>query len=179
MIPERRKRARRTGTPLVVLYADFDGLKALNDTHGHACGDRALVGVADALREAFRETDLIARLGGDEFCVVAEAEASPDPAALCARLDEALVEAGLAVGETPEPELRRRAHGLARPRGPGRTAHARRHADVRGQTCPTGGRATSRREKMAGRGVTRWCVRRSRRRGLAGARGTRAGKEPR
>jgi diguanylate cyclase (GGDEF)-like protein/PAS domain S-box-containing protein len=99
MIAERLKHARRTGAPLVVLYADLDGLKDLNDTHGHARGDRALVGVANALRQAFRETDLIARLGGDEFCVVAEAEASPEPAALSARLDQALIEAGAEAGE--------------------------------------------------------------------------------
>ena len=99
MIAERRKYARRTGAPIVVLYADLDGLKDINDTHGHARGDRALVGVADALRRAFRETDLIARLGGDEFCVVAEADASADPAALSARLDEALVAAGVEAGE--------------------------------------------------------------------------------
>jgi diguanylate cyclase (GGDEF)-like protein/PAS domain S-box-containing protein len=99
MIAERRKHARRTGAPLVVLYADFDGLKGINDTRGHARGDLALVGVANALRQAFRETDLIARLGGDEFCVVAEAEASPDAAALGARLDEALIEAGLEADE--------------------------------------------------------------------------------
>jgi diguanylate cyclase (GGDEF)-like protein len=99
MIGERRKRARRSGTRLVVLYADLDGLKDINDTRGHARGDRALVGVANALRQAFRETDLVARLGGDEFVVVAEAQPSPDPAALSARLDEALVEAGTEAGE--------------------------------------------------------------------------------
>jgi diguanylate cyclase (GGDEF)-like protein/PAS domain S-box-containing protein len=99
MIGERRKYARRTGAPQVVLYADLDGLKDINDTHGHARGDRALVAVADALRRAFRETDLIARLGGDEFCVVAEADASADPALLSARLDEALVAAGVEDGE--------------------------------------------------------------------------------
>jgi diguanylate cyclase (GGDEF)-like protein/PAS domain S-box-containing protein len=98
MLGERRKYARRTGAPQVVLYADLDGLKDINDTHGHARGDRALVGVADALRRAFRETDLIARLGGDEFCVVAEADASADPAVLSSRLDEALVAAGVEPG---------------------------------------------------------------------------------
>ena len=50
MLAERRKHARRTNAPVVVLYADLDGLKLINDTHGHARGDRALVGVADALR---------------------------------------------------------------------------------------------------------------------------------
>ena len=55
-----------------------------------------LQAVADALRVAFRETDLIARLGGDEFCVVAESPS--DPEILVRRLDEAIAAAGEDLG---------------------------------------------------------------------------------
>ena len=76
----------------MVLYGDIDGFKAINDSLGHARGDEVLKAVAEALRVAFRETDLIARLGGDEFCAVAESPA--EPAILAQRLDEAIAAAG-------------------------------------------------------------------------------------
>jgi diguanylate cyclase (GGDEF)-like protein/PAS domain S-box-containing protein len=59
--------SRRFGDPLTLLLLDVDGLKAINDTYGHHIGDKALEVVADALRGAVRETDLVGRLGGDEF----------------------------------------------------------------------------------------------------------------
>lgn len=64
-------RARRDRQPLVVAFVDVDGLKAANDSRGHAAGDRLLCAVADALRAKLRAHDLIIRYGGDEFvCVV-------------------------------------------------------------------------------------------------------------
>jgi diguanylate cyclase (GGDEF)-like protein/PAS domain S-box-containing protein len=63
------KIARRKKQPVILLAADVDNLKAINDTHGHAAGDQALVGAATVLRHTYREADIIARLGGDEFTV--------------------------------------------------------------------------------------------------------------
>ncbi|MEZ4267012.1 MAG: sensor domain-containing diguanylate cyclase [Myxococcota bacterium] len=61
---------RRMGAPARLLYFDLDKFKAINDTHGHAAGDRTLRDFAAVLLDTFREVDIIARLGGDEFCVL-------------------------------------------------------------------------------------------------------------
>jgi diguanylate cyclase (GGDEF)-like protein/PAS domain S-box-containing protein len=65
------KAANRAKRRMVLLFADFDGLKQINDAFGHPEGDLALIEVANVLREAFRESDIIARIGGDEFVVLA------------------------------------------------------------------------------------------------------------
>lgn len=56
---------------LLVVFADVDGLKGINDGYGHSEGDRALQKTAEVLLSIFRDTDLIARLGGDEFAILA------------------------------------------------------------------------------------------------------------
>ncbi|HSP03921.1 MAG TPA: diguanylate cyclase [Acidimicrobiales bacterium] len=63
-------RAERDGSSLLALFLDLDGLKQLNDTHGHDAGDAAIRAAADALRASTRDGDVVARLGGDEFLVV-------------------------------------------------------------------------------------------------------------
>jgi len=63
--------ARRDVRHLGVLMIDLDGFKPINDTYGHAGGDRALVEVARRLQEAVRDGDAVARPGGDEFVVLA------------------------------------------------------------------------------------------------------------
>src|SRR5271170_5438716 len=60
-------RAQRHGRPLTILLMDLDGLKQINDRHGHAAGDTVLKGFADRLQRAIRGSDLAVRLGGDEF----------------------------------------------------------------------------------------------------------------
>lgn len=89
------KVSRRRGTRCAVLYVDVDGLKQVNDRHGHKGGDAVLVATAVLLRQVFRECDVIARLGGDEFAVFA-ANVNADPAQLAARLTEALARRGIA-----------------------------------------------------------------------------------
>ncbi|MBK1661619.1 putative bifunctional diguanylate cyclase/phosphodiesterase [Paracraurococcus ruber] len=58
----------------LLLSLDFDRFKWVNDTHGHAMGDRLLVAVADRLRRAAGDAALVARLGGDEFAVLVPAD---------------------------------------------------------------------------------------------------------
>jgi len=57
------------GQPVLVLFADLDGLKEINDRHGHAVGDAVLAAVAARLTSAVRSVDVVGRLGGDEFVV--------------------------------------------------------------------------------------------------------------
>jgi diguanylate cyclase (GGDEF)-like protein len=63
-------RARRAGQPVSVVLADLDRFKAINDTHGHAAGDAALLAAARRMRAAVRDYDAIGRYGGEEFLVV-------------------------------------------------------------------------------------------------------------
>jgi diguanylate cyclase (GGDEF)-like protein len=63
-------RHRRYGRPLAVIYLDLDDFKRVNDAHGHATGDAVLRLVADAMRSAVRQADMVGRLGGDEFGVL-------------------------------------------------------------------------------------------------------------
>ncbi|MDZ7642333.1 MAG: GGDEF domain-containing protein [Desulfurivibrio sp.] len=62
--------ARRYQHPLTLLSMDLDRFKELNDTHGHAEGDRALRRVATTLSAMVRTSDLLVRMGGDEFLLV-------------------------------------------------------------------------------------------------------------
>lgn len=58
------------GGEIVVMFADLDGFKAVNDTYGHHVGDRVLVAVAEQILDNVRDVDLVARYGGDEFLLV-------------------------------------------------------------------------------------------------------------
>lgn len=63
-------RGRQMNEPLAILFIDLDGLKKINDSHGHAAGDVVLKVQAEWIRQAVRKMDIVARLGGDEFVVI-------------------------------------------------------------------------------------------------------------
>jgi diguanylate cyclase (GGDEF)-like protein len=77
--------ARAHGTIVGVLYIDVDRLKVVNDSLGHATGDRLLAAVADRIRQMLRTTDMLARLGGDEFTMLLDQLHSEGEAVLIAQ----------------------------------------------------------------------------------------------
>ena len=104
---------KRYERPFAVLLMDVDGLKRINDAHGHQAGDRILVQLAMALRRQIRNVDVAARLGGDEFCVLAPEQDAEAAVTLGERLARAVTEevatpdetsVGLSVGVVSCPE---------------------------------------------------------------------------
>ena len=69
-----------------VLFMDIDDFKLVNDTLGHSIGDQAIAGVARALEQQVRETDVLARLGGDEFGLLLPSATLAEAEALATRL---------------------------------------------------------------------------------------------
>ncbi len=123
-------RAQRTGTPFVLAFVDIDGLKAINDSLGHAAGDDLLRRVADTLKASLRPYDLTIRVGGDEFVcgmqdvdlAVAEERFAGINAGL-AMMPHPSVSVGLAqleASESVEDLIRRADADLHRRRGRGR-----------------------------------------------------------
>jgi diguanylate cyclase (GGDEF)-like protein len=78
--------AQRLGDPLLLVFADLDGMKIINDTLGHSEGDRALLDTAEILRKTYRDSDILARLGGDEFTILAMGTSIRDASVLVRRL---------------------------------------------------------------------------------------------
>ena len=87
-----RRQCLRTGRSLVVVQADIDYLKEINDRFGHQAGDQAIGNTAAVLRCTFRESDIVARLGGDEFAAVAVDADDASAARIVERVERALEE---------------------------------------------------------------------------------------
>ena len=91
-LEEEVARAHRYGAPLACAMVDLDGLKQINDKLGHAAGNRAILAMADAVREELRDTDFAARYGGDEFVVLLPQTNENQAALFAERLRRRLVE---------------------------------------------------------------------------------------
>ena len=87
------RRNRRYGRPLSLLYLDLDDFKVVNDSHGHQTGDAVLRLVAEAIRGAVRQADIVGRLGGDEFAVLMPETGADVAEAAAGRLAKSLREA--------------------------------------------------------------------------------------
>ncbi len=84
------KLGRRSGRGILLVFIDVDGLKQINDTFGHAEGDRTLIRAGGVLEKTFRESDVVARFGGDEFAVLAIEASQHNQETITARLRENL-----------------------------------------------------------------------------------------
>jgi two-component system cell cycle response regulator len=88
------KRYGRSGRSFAVLLLDLDGLKKINDVHGHLVGSRALCRLAEVLLAHCREIDTPARYGGDEFAVVLPETSSIQAQRIATRIRERLASDG-------------------------------------------------------------------------------------
>lgn len=80
------ERSRRYGHTLSVVVLDIDHFKIVNDTYGHAAGDRVLVSLSELLTHHTRTSDEVARYGGEEFALIMPETALPEAATVCEKL---------------------------------------------------------------------------------------------
>lgn len=93
-------RLNRHGVPVALMFLDVDHFKHINDTWGHAVGDKVLCSFAERLNHCVRAGDLVARLGGDEFVVLVEDATVPEAAESIARKLIAAMHDTIDIGET-------------------------------------------------------------------------------
>jgi diguanylate cyclase (GGDEF)-like protein/PAS domain S-box-containing protein len=88
LVEQELKHASRTNERFVLVFADLDGLKQINDRFGHHEGSHAIINAAKILKQTFRTSDIVARLGGDEFTVLAMAASDDNAETIKTRLQE-------------------------------------------------------------------------------------------
>ena len=91
-------RSARQESPLAILAIDIDGLKTVNDTHGHAAGDDVLRAAGDAIREGLRASDIGVRVGGDEFIALLAGAGEDDTQIVRSRIRSAFGRRPTALG---------------------------------------------------------------------------------
>jgi diguanylate cyclase (GGDEF)-like protein len=92
------ERAQRQRRPLTLLFLDLDRFKVLNDVHGHAAGDAALVAVARLMRSDMGVEDLLGRYGGEEFLAALPGRDLDSAFAIASRICEDLRALGIQLG---------------------------------------------------------------------------------
>ncbi len=92
------QRARRYGHPLSLLMFDIDQFKKINDTYGHAAGDRVLVSITSRCKKLLRDIDVFGRVGGDEFAVLLPETDLAGGKATAERLRTAVAEQAIEAG---------------------------------------------------------------------------------
>jgi diguanylate cyclase (GGDEF)-like protein len=96
---EEMDRARRAGDTLSVLLMDLDHFKNVNDTHGHAMGDRVLRAFVDRVRGATRRADVLVRKGGEEFVLLMPGTMATEAKTIAERIRQNAAEKPIALGE--------------------------------------------------------------------------------
>ena len=96
-------RVKRYGDDAAMLFVDIDGLKRINDSHGHRAGDEALIRVSQLLVGGVRNGDCVARLGGDEFGILLEHADQAVADDTAARLAELIAECDFSHEGAPLP----------------------------------------------------------------------------
>lgn len=81
---------KRVASPIAVVLCDIDHFKKVNDTYGHAAGDRVLAGVAAILRETVREADIVFRYGGEEMVICCPNASAEEASQVAERVREAI-----------------------------------------------------------------------------------------
>jgi diguanylate cyclase (GGDEF)-like protein len=90
-------RAKRSATPISVIMLDIDSFKSYNDKHGHLTGDVLLQTIAQTIRGALRQEDVVVRYGGDEFAVILTGADARSARITAERLRNAVKSVGMSI----------------------------------------------------------------------------------
>ncbi len=90
--------ARAKGRPASLAMIDLDFFKRVNDEHGHAVGDVALMLLGDICRDLVRSNDVVARIGGEEFALLLNGAELPEARTVCDRLREKIASCDVPIG---------------------------------------------------------------------------------
>ena len=99
-LPMALARLERSAYPIALMYLDIDHFKSINDTHGHAVGDKVIQAFAQRIASMVRSTDLLVRLGGDEFVILLEDAHRPMVAEVVAMKILAVMSRPIDIGTT-------------------------------------------------------------------------------